>query len=73
MASWSKSVYSSRVTTVAWNEDTRMIEVTWAKGGKVSAYGPASEEVALNLANAASVGIMINQEIIPNYPHRYIS
>jgi hypothetical protein len=72
MASWTKDVFSSRVSQVGWDEDTQEIIVRWAKGGKTSAYSGADEETALRLANAASVGQMINQEIIPECSHRYV-
>ena len=70
--SWSKSVYSSMVTEVGWDSDTEEILVTWARSGKRSAYKGATEDVAVSLANAPSVGEMIHSEIRPNYSHRYV-
>lgn len=70
--SWEKSVYSSMVSTVSYDSDTGDLLITWAKSGKVSAYSGVPEEVALDLANAPSVGQMVRTEIIPVYPHRYV-
>jgi hypothetical protein len=68
---WTKSVFSSRVSEVAYDETTKELFVTWAKGGKRSIYSDVPEEVALDLSASVSVGTMIGTEIIPNYSHRY--
>jgi KTSC domain len=69
--SWSQSVFSSMASEIAYDSDSNELLVTWAKSGKVSAYQGVPEDVALRLANAPSVGQMINDEIKPNYQHSY--
>jgi KTSC domain len=69
--SWSQSVFSSMASEIAYDSDSNELLVTWAKSGKVSAYQGVPEDVALRLANAPSVGQMINDEIKPNYSHSY--
>ena len=56
---------------IAYDSDTNELLVTWSKSGRVSAYQGVPEDVALRLANAPSVGQMINDEIKPNYQHSY--
>ena len=68
---WTKTVFSSRVSEISYNQDTRELAVKWAKGNKTSIYSDVPEEVAVDLGNAVSVGTMINAEIIPNFKHRY--
>jgi hypothetical protein len=67
---WSKSVYSSHVSEVGWDERDGLL-VTW-KSGKVSAYAGVLEETAIQLANAPSVGGMLAGEIKPFFEHRYV-
>jgi KTSC domain len=69
--SWSQSVFSSMASEIAYDSDTNELLVTWARSGRVSAYQGVPEDVALRLANAPSVGQMINAEIKPNYSHSY--
>ena len=69
--SWSKAVYSSNVSEVGYDEETQELLVTW-KSGRVSAYAGVPEEVAVELSNAPSVGIMMNSTIKPMYSHRYV-
>jgi hypothetical protein len=69
--SWSQSVFSTSVSEVGYDSESGELMVTWAKSGKVSAYQGVPEDVALRLANAPSVGQMINDEIKPNYGHSY--
>lgn len=69
--SWSKSVYSSNVSEIGYDETTQELTVRW-KNGRVSAYKGVSEEKALEVANAASVGGILNDEIKPNFSHRYV-
>lgn len=68
--SWNQSVFSSNVESVGYDTNTNEMTVTW-KSGKVSAYSGVPEEVALQVANAPSVGSMINSEIKGTYDHRY--
>lgn len=69
--SWSQNVFSKMCTNVAYDGDTGDLVVTW-NNGRRSAYAGVPEDVAWNLANAPSVGSMINEEIKPNYAHRYL-
>lgn len=69
--SWTKSVFSSHVNSVGWDEDTSELLITW-DNGRVSAYEGVDEGTALALANAPSVGQMIHREIKPSYRHRYV-
>lgn len=69
--SWQQSVFSSNVSEVGYDSDAQELLVTWAKSGKVSAYQGVPEDVALKLANAPSVGQMLNAEIKPYYSHSY--
>ena len=70
--SWSKPVFSTMVSEVGWDSDTNEILVTWAKGGRMSAYGGFDEAKAFELANAPSVGQMVLSEIKPQGKHRYV-
>lgn len=68
--SWEQSVYSSNVESIGWNETDGLL-VTW-KNGRVSAYAGVPEELATQLANAPSVGSMLNAEIKNQFSHRYL-
>ena len=68
--SWDQTVFSSVVASVGYDSDTSELLVTW-KNGKTSAYAGVPEGVAQQLANAPSVGTMVNAEIKNVYPHRY--
>lgn len=70
--SWSVPVYSSNVAEVGYDSSAGDLLITWAKSGKVSAYAGVPEELAVELSKTASVGMMLNSEIKPNYPHRYV-
>ena len=67
---WERDVYSSNVSKVGYDPDTKELFVTWSKG-KRSIYSNVPEELAAQLANAPSVGSMLNSEIKPYYAHRY--
>lgn len=68
---WSQNVYSTMVSEVGYDDETRELSITWAKTGQVSIYSGVPEDVALRLANAPSVGTMVHEEIKPFYQHRY--
>jgi hypothetical protein len=68
--SWLRDVYSSMVAQIGYDSDKQELIVVW-KGGKRSIYEGVSEDTAESLANAPSVGQMMNMEIKPNYSHRY--
>jgi hypothetical protein len=68
--SWSRSVFSKMVQEIAYDDDAQEMIVTW-NSGRTSIYSGVPEDVALSVANAPSVGQAMNQEIKPNYNHRY--
>ena len=70
MAAWSKDVYSSNVSSVGYDSDSKELSITWTKG-KRSIYSGVPEELAEQLVNAPSVGSMLNSEVKPYYAHRY--
>ena len=70
MAGWSKSVYSSNVSEVGYDPETKELLITWTKG-KRSVYSNVPEELANQLVNAPSVGTMLNTEVKPYFVHRY--
>lgn len=67
--SWTKSVFSSMVTEVGYDEEKAELYVTWKKSGKTSVYAGVPEGVAFDLSNAPSVGQMVITEIKPYYQH----
>lgn len=69
--SWNQSVFSSNVESIGFDSNTEELLVTW-KSGKVSAYASVPEEVALQCANAPSVGSFLNAQIKNQYSHRYV-
>lgn len=71
MSTWNKSVFSSMVQSVGWNEETSEMEVEF-RNGKVAAYKDVPEDVAVRLSNAPSVGQMLNMEIKGQYSFRYV-
>jgi hypothetical protein len=70
MPDWQKPVYSSNVTEIGYREQSSEMIVAWSKG-KVSVYSGVPEELALQVANAPSVGSILISDIKPYYPHRY--
>lgn len=70
MPDWEKPVFSSNVSQIAWREQGSEMLVTWLKG-KTSVYSGVPEELALQVANAPSVGSILNSDIKPYYQHRY--
>ena len=71
MADWMKQVYSSNVREIGYDAATQEMLVKW-KSGKTSAYAGVSEDKALEVANAQSVGGIIASEIKNVYSHRYV-
>ena len=69
--SWSQPVFSKMCTEIGYDSETGDLLVTW-NSGKRSAYAGVGEDLAMQVANAASVGQMLISEIKPNYPHRYV-
>lgn len=72
MPDWSKDVFSSNATNIAYDAEGGKLYVTWSRGGRVSCYSGVPEDLALQVANAASVGSFLNSEIKPNFPHMYV-
>lgn len=70
MPDWEKPVFSSNVSQIAWREQGSELVVSWLKG-KTSVYSGVPEELALQVANAPSVGSILNTDIKPYYSHRY--
>jgi len=71
MPDWSKDVISANVASVAYEEEGARLIVTWRKGARRSVYEGVPEHLALQLAEAPSVGSMLNAEIKPVFPHHY--
>lgn len=69
--SWNKPVFSSHVTNVGYDDDTKSLTVTFANG-KTAAYAGVSEEMALQLSTAPSVGTMLREQIKGQYPFKYV-
>lgn len=69
---WEQSVFSSMVSTIGYDPETKELLVTWKKNGRTSAYAGVDEGTAVALANAPSVGQMILSEIKGFYDHRYV-
>lgn len=69
--SWTQQVYSSNVEEIGFDDNTGEMTVRW-KSGKVSAYAGVPEELAQQVANAPSVGAMLNSDIKNHYSHRYV-
>lgn len=69
--SWSRTVYSSMVSEVAYDDERQALRVTFVRG-KTAEYAGVPEDKALELANAPSVGNYLNTEIKPYYQFRYV-
>lgn len=72
MPDWSKPVFSSNATEIGYEEEGSRLIVTWSKGGRRSAYSGVPEELALQVADAPSVGSILNTEIKPYFAHEYV-
>jgi hypothetical protein len=66
---WSKDVFSSMASTISYNEETQELIITY-NSGKSYAYAGVTEDVAVGVSNAASVGEFINSEIKGRYQYR---
>jgi hypothetical protein len=70
---WSQNVYSSRASSVSYDEDAQEMTVTWTSGkSRATIYSGVAPEDARALANAPSVGQMIHQEFTGKYKHRNV-
>ena len=70
MPDWQKPVFSSNVSEIGYREEAQEMTVQWVKG-RTSVYSGVPEELALQVANAPSVGSILNSDIKPYYGHRY--
>lgn len=68
--SWEQNVYSKMAQSIGYDADAGEMIVTWSRG-KTSIFEGVPEELARRIANAPSVGQMINSEIKGKYVHRY--
>lgn len=66
---WSKSVFSSNLSTVAYDAETGDLFVTFQSNGAKYVYRRVPEELAEQLANAPSAGSMLRNEIAPYYSY----
>lgn len=71
MPDWNKPVFSSNASEIGYEEEGNKLIVVWTKGRR-SAYSGVPEELALQCANAPSVGSFLNTEIKPYFAHEYI-
>lgn len=72
MAPEMRSVFSSVVDTIGYDEESQQLIVVWARSGKTSIYSGVSADVANGVINAPSVGQALHERIKPNYDHRYV-
>jgi hypothetical protein len=68
---WSKDVFSTNASNIAYEEEGGRLIVTWNKGSRRSVYSGVPEDLALQVANAPSVGSILNTEIKPYFQHQY--
>lgn len=69
--SWNKQVFSSMISNVGFDDEAKEMTVTF-KNGKTCAYQGPSEELALELSRAPSVGEMFNAQVKGQFPFRYV-
>jgi hypothetical protein len=67
---WSKSVFSSHVSEVGWDDGEMLVTF---KNGEVYAYSGVDEETALSGSKAPSVGQWLNSEIKGKYSYRRVA
>ena len=65
-----RSVYSSAVDRVGYDEEQHELHVEWSDG-KRSIYSDVPPPVADQVQNAWSVGKALHQMVKGNYGHRY--
>jgi len=64
------NVFSSNVAAVGYDPDTKELVIQWMRG-RSSTYENVPADVAEEASKAYSVGSYINENIKPNYKHRY--
>jgi len=61
------------ISEIGYDSETEELLVKFAKSGKIAAYKGASEGLAEDLSNAASVGSMFLSDVKPFYSDwRYV-
>lgn len=66
-----KSVFSSNVSEIGYDQETEELHVTW-NSGKTSVYGPGiSPDLANETMNSFSIGQAV-RGIKAQFPHRYL-
>ena len=70
MAIQTKSVYSSHVDTVSYDDETQELSVKWDTG-KTSVYAGVPPDTASQVMNSWSVGTALHQAVKGKYEHRY--
>ena len=68
-----KDVLSSRVDRVGYSPSTQTLFVTWAKGGKTSAYMNVPPDVADAFSKSWSVGQAVNEMLTGKYQMVYVA
>ncbi len=66
-----KSVYSSHVQEIGWDEESGDLIVRF-QNGKMVAYADVPEEVANRVMNSASIGEALHSDIKGQFDFRYI-
>lgn len=66
----SKDVYSSHVSTVSYDTETKELEVTWDTG-KISVYSGVPKEIAEKAMTSWSVGSFLASHVKGKFPHGY--
>jgi len=68
---WTKSVFSSMIDEISYDETRKVMAVKFSKGGLYE-YEGVSEDVAAALASAPSVGQMFLSDIRNSYTAKRI-
>ena len=65
-----REVYSSHVSTIAYDDETKRLSVTWDTG-KTSNYEGVPQQLAESVMNSWSVGTALHDQIKGKYDHNY--
>lgn len=63
-----KSVFSSFISTVHYNEDEQTLTVTYVRGGATT-YSAVPADIGRAVENAPSVGEALHERIRGRFPH----
>jgi hypothetical protein len=66
-----RSVYSSHVNRIGYDNETGELHVQW-DSGKTSVYSGVPAQLADETMNSWSVGKSLSTSIKPTFPHRYL-